>query len=143
MKDDNKNQRVDPQINPEVDPQVDPLTNIEIVGGEASQNQSAVTSETEMLDFNNPKLATLMLQKLSRIGAAIHDTYSEENQETGEGFVEALDEVSEMLNFLWTEAIPVDFLSIPQKAGMIQLLEYLEHKLQRRIRAVDKNDVNF
>ncbi len=82
-----------------------------------------------------------MALHLSAIGKQLADTYSEQNQEAGTGFVESLRNLEEVEESL--RDLPESVLSISQKDGLAELIKYLQGKLHRRAKAIDSNVVNM
>lgn len=100
-----------------------------------ADNQSPEsTAPTTGVDYKH------IVLELGNIGRTLADTYSENNQNTGEGFVAAL-EVVERLSTMVLNA-PESELPIKDKDSLNMLLTYLRGKLQRRVKAVDGNAVN-
>jgi hypothetical protein len=81
------------------------------------------------------------IKAFAQIGTQLSETYSENNQETAQGFVQSLEAVEDMLQQLLTKE--ATGLSIPERDGLIELLKYLRKKLQRRAGAVGQNVVNM
>jgi hypothetical protein len=102
------------------------------------------------LDYANPLLRQVekkhlnineILREFATIGRSLAQTYSESNQETGEGFVESLKIIENMLVTL--RDVSPEQLTLKERDGLVDLLKYLKVKLKRRMRAVDGNSVNM
>lgn len=83
------------------------------------------------------------LEMLATIGRNLQETYSEENQDTGLGFVNSLDDIDQMRTLLRDLETKSDFLEYLDVQGLLALLDYLETKIVRRNKAVDSNSVNY
>ncbi len=73
------------------------------------------------------------IKNLAVVGKALNDTYSEENMDSGADFFMAL----ECLNRFKDGIVKLD-LDEPSKTGMIDLIEYLRKKIERRMGYVGK-----
>lgn len=73
------------------------------------------------------------IKNLAVVGKALNDTYSEENLESGADFFMAFEA---LLKF--KEGIEKLDLDEPSKAGMMDLIEYLRKKIERRMGYVGK-----
>lgn len=68
------------------------------------------------------------IRNLGIVGTALNETYSEQNQDTGDGFFLA----QEGLNNFREHVLKLN-LDPPSKKGMLDLIEYLEKKIKKRI----------
>lgn len=82
-----------------------------------------------------------IIKTLAEVGKTLHNTYSEENQNTAGGFIDALNTLKLLKSDL--QLHNHIFLDQQTEAGLLDLLEYLEEKLQKRMRAVDENAYNM
>lgn len=73
------------------------------------------------------------IRNLAIVGKALNDTYSEENMESGLDFFMALESLNKFKNGI--EKLDLDE---PSKTGMIDLIEYLRKKIERRMGYVGK-----
>ncbi|MFW5702663.1 MAG: hypothetical protein ACOCXP_01710 [Candidatus Dojkabacteria bacterium] len=84
---------------------------------------------------------TEIIEILAQVGKTLHQTYSEENQNTASGFIDAQNMLQQLKSdlqlhdLLWTHPAT--------EAGLVDLINYLEEKLEKRTKAVDKNAYNM
>lgn len=124
---------------------MDEITNIEILSDEplATDGQPSVVEQgaaNANQETNSDSVINYrqIVLDLGRIGRTLGDTYSESNQNTGEGFVEAL-ELLHSLSMQVRDAAASE-LTIKEKDSLKLLFDYLRGKLERRAKAVDNND---
>jgi|PlaIllAssembly_1097288.scaffolds.fasta_scaffold1102904_2 predicted DNA-binding protein len=77
------------------------------------------------------------ISNLARVGKALNDTYSEENLEVGTDFYLALDSLNK-----FKEGIVQLNLEEESMQGMLDLIEYLKLKIERRMGYMDE-DINL
>ena len=82
-----------------------------------------------------------LIRKLGFVGKNLHDTYSEENQSTGEGFIRSIEVLMEIEE--WLDQSPESQFTMGEKTDFLMLTAYLKGKLQRRNKQVDSNAVNY
>jgi len=68
------------------------------------------------------------IKNLANVGKALNDTYSEKNLESGADFFMALESLVK-----FKEGIERLDLDVESKAGMMDLIEYLRKKIERRM----------
>lgn len=73
------------------------------------------------------------IKNLAIVGNALNDTYSEANMDSGTDFFMALDALSK-----FKEGIEKLDLDESSKTGMIDLIEYLRKKIEKRMGYVGK-----
>lgn len=73
------------------------------------------------------------IKNLAIVGKALNDTYSEENLESGADFFMALESLNR-----FREGIEKLDLDEKSKEGMMDLIEYLRKKIERRMGYVGK-----
>ena len=73
------------------------------------------------------------IKNLAVVGKALNDTYSEDNMESGADFFVALESLNR-----FKDGIDKLDLDEPSKTGMIDLIEYLRKKIERRMGYVGK-----
>ena len=73
------------------------------------------------------------IKNLAVVGKALNDTYSEENMESGDDFFLALESLHRFKDGI--EKLELDEES---KTGMLDLIEYLRKKIERRMGYVGK-----
>jgi predicted DNA-binding protein len=88
-----------------------------------------------MIEPDNPTKDRI--KNLARVGKALNDTYSEENLEVGSDFYMALDSLNK-----FKEGIVQLNLEEESKKGMLDLIEYLRKKIERRMGYMDQ-DINL
>lgn len=84
-----------------------------------------------------------LISDLAFIGLQLNETYSEVNTNSADGLIQAKNIVVS-----WEEKIKLNeldevFLSEIDKDGILKLLDYLNKKIIRRLKAVDGFSVNF
>ena len=77
------------------------------------------------------------ISHLARVGKALNDTYSEANLEVGTDFYVALDSLNK-----FKDGVLKLSLDEESQKGMLDLIEYLRKKIERRMGYMDE-DINL
>jgi|GEM_PF-5524420 len=102
---------------------------------EEPQLASAGSATQSVASSSGDKIQILKL--LGDIGRALHNTYSEVNQDTAEGFVQARNEIESLRGLI--EGKVGSELTVTDKDGLLCLLTYLDKKLERRVQNSDSS----
>lgn len=116
---------------------IDDMDEIKII-----RNKSGDSSDSEEIELDDSFFKKVH-EKLAMIGTVIINTYSEESQETGESFIEALKWLKEIKSVYQRVGLDNPMISVKERDGMLNLIKYLEGKLRRRLNATDDNVVNY
>jgi hypothetical protein len=77
---------------------------------------------------------------LARVGLVLKETYSEESQETGDGFITALSDLQSLSSALRLGTVSESIAQASVKDGLLSLCTYLEGKIKKRLAAMGSDE---